>query len=698
MIFNSISLENFGIVRKFAKQFDRQILVVSGENGTGKSTFLKSIMLAVFDEYDGTLADYVNWDSDFFSVAVGFTHRGVQYESEVTYNGATDRTLRFGGTILKGEEAKKKLKEIFDVDLLKAAMLAMEQQIDIVNTKPSERRDYLKRIYDIEFKHQISVIEDEAKEHELELAKRTATQTEIQNRKYTVPKRPEYPFGEIEYELNKSNLELARKTLSDIEGRLIAYQQSRADFDKLTQQTNQLNHVIQKETNEISQLKSKLGELPEKKKSSLETLAREKERQSILNEKELADSAARFSSISDELKIIFPERLPLFDADEFTRVSQELYSKKSKLKELQNVADVCPTCGQSINTSKHIEKRKSEAEDLAKAVSELTNQFINLTATKKGREEAEARNKAKSERKAYLDSRLALEAEKQNSIQSRGKAALEKIESEIARFDSDIVSQEKYLQEILATKETSKDGLLDQLKDVQTRLDEAQKKINQLPELPLEETKRKIADLEKAVKSYDDVISRIQEIEKIERQIETQKKQDAEQLEILKDEIQVLNKFLGDTKASIKILKSEFPIYVISRLIKDIEKSMNGFLKKTYGGRYEVEVSDKKNALRILYGPKKKDVSLASGYEKQVFSSAFRLALCQALGSKSLLLDEVDSAASDKNSEVLYNVLGKLVGSGIEQMIVITHKSSTRNLLESDYNAEVITFENGVAA
>jgi chromosome segregation ATPase len=65
------------------------------------------------------------------------------------------------------------------------------------------------------------------------------------------------------------------------------------------------------------------------------------------------------------------------------------------------------------------------------------------------------------------------------------------------------------------------------------------------------------------------------------------------------------------------------------------------------------------------------------------------------MGNKSILLDEVDSAASDKNSEVLYNVLGELVGNGIEQMIVISHKPSTRSLLESDYGAEVITFENG---
>jgi DNA repair exonuclease SbcCD ATPase subunit len=697
MIFTSIALENFGIVRKFAKQFDRQILVISGENGEGKSTLLKAIMLAVFDDYGGTLADYINWDSDFFRVIVSFSHRGVQYESSVFYDGTTDRTLRFGSTVLKGEEVKKKLKEIFDIDLLKAAMLAVEQQIDVVSTKPAERRDYLKRIYDIEFRHQISVIEDEAKEHELELVKRTATQTEIQNRQYSVPERPVYPFGETEYELNKRNLELARKTLSDIENRLTAYTQAKADADKLTRQTNQLNLAVQSEANEIIYLGIKLAGLPEKKKALAEKLINEKEKQIVRNEKELADSAARSASIENERKTIFPERLPLFDSDEHTYVSQEIYAKKSKLKELQNARDVCPTCGQSVNTPEHIEKRKNEIEILTESICKLTGRFTDLSASKKNREEAESRNKIKSDRKNYLDSQLLLETEKQKSIQTAGKAEIDKIESEIVHADSNIIAEEKHLREIILTKETSKSSLLVQLQNIQSRLDEIWAIIKETPELPFEETKRKITDTETAIKSYDDAAARIHEIEKVERQIEAQKKRDAEQLEVLKDAIQVLNKLIGDAKASIKILKTEFPVYVISRVVRDIEKSMNDFLKKTYGGRYSVEVTDKKNALHIFYGPKKKDVSLASGYEKQVFSSAFRLALCRAMGNKSVLLDEVDSAASDKNSEVLYNVLGELVGNGIEQMIVISHKVSTRDLLENDYDAEVITFENGEA-
>jgi DNA repair exonuclease SbcCD ATPase subunit len=698
MMFNSVILENFGIVKSFSISFNRNIVIISGNNGSGKSTILKAIMLAVFDEYDGTLADYINWDSGSFRVIVGFSHRGVQYESTVCYDGTTDRTLCFGNEVLKGEEVKKKIKEIFDVDLLKAAMLAVEQQIDVVNTKPAERRDYLKRIYDIEFKYQISVLEAEIKEHELELAKRTATQTEIENRQYSVPETLVYPFGKIEYELSKSNLELERKTLSDIESQLRIYQQTKSNADKLIQESKRLDMQIESANKEIIHSNNLLEGLPGRKRILLEELKLRKTNQFKANDKEFADSTTRSVSLENERKSILLERLPLFNNEEYTRISQELYTKRSKLKELQNAKDVCPTCGQKISSPEHIEKRKTEIKGLINSISNLTNQFINLSASKKNREESEERNKQKTDRKVYLDNQLALEAEKQKAIQARGQSAIEKIDSETDRLDSDIASEEKYLREIISTKEKSRDNLTAQLQSIQKSLDEAQAKIKEVPDFPLETTKQKIAELENSIKSYDDIVSRNQEIEKMKRQVILQKELDVKQLEIIKDEVQVLNKLIADAKFSAKLLKTEFPIYVISRVVKDIEKSMNDFLRKTYGGRYSVEVSDKKNALRILYGPKKKDVSLASGYEKQIFSSAFRLALCHAMGNKSVLLDEVDSAASEKNSEILYNVLGGLVGNGIEQMIVISHKSSTRSLLESDYDAEVITFENGVAS
>jgi DNA repair exonuclease SbcCD ATPase subunit len=209
--------------------------------------------------------------------------------------------------------------------------------------------------------------------------------------------------------------------------------------------------------------------------------------------------------------------------------------------------------------------------------------------------------------------------------------------------------------------------------------------------------KNKILDLESQIRNYEDVESRISEIERIEKQVLVQKEKDLKQLEEVKTEIQVLNQLIGDWKLSIKLLKTDFPVYVISRVIKDIEKAMNDFLKRTYP-KYRIEVQDKKNALHIVYGPKKEDVSSASGFERQIFSLSFMYAISRAIGNRCLLLDECDSAATDKTSSQFYRVIGDSIGQGIDQIILISHKRSTRDILEFDYGAEVLIFEKGIAS
>lgn len=69
-----------------------------------------------------------------------------------------------------------------------------------------------------------------------------------------------------------------------------------------------------------------------------------------------------------------------------------------------------------------------------------------------------------------------------------------------------------------------------------------------------------------------------------------------------------------------------------------------------------------------------------------------------AIGNRCMILDEADSSATDKNSEIFYRVLGDSIGCGIEQVILVSHKQSTRDILQFDYGADVVTFDNGVAS
>jgi DNA repair exonuclease SbcCD ATPase subunit len=696
MLFNFVSIENFGIIKRFSYTFGKNIFVLSGENGHGKSTVFKAILLAVFDDYEGVLSDYVNWESGYFQVIVKFTHRGTDYESGIRYEKSSDRTLCFGDTILKGDEAKKKLKEIADVDLLKAGMLAMEQRIAIVETKPAERREYLKRIYDIEFKRQIADIENDIKASELELAKKTVLQTEAENRKYTIPEKPAYPFNETEYALIASSLETERVKLHAAEENIRVCQQARAELSDLERQSDTLCEDIQKLTVKIDGNKKRIAELPDIKKSAITSET------AVLNaaSKELdqvdADLSKKAADLNAELRGIILERLPVCNLDEFNFVSQELYAKKAKLSELQSAKDICPACGQRITSPEHIAKRKEEIALLAQSADALTERFTALANQKSRRETAEKSNLDKTNRKTALQHQISLLTEKGIGERTRIQAKIEQSKAKLDRLDAEYLAENNRLAELITADEHNKNNVSIQLDSVSGRILALREKLSETAMILPDDIKKTILKLESDIRSYDDVVSRVAEIERMEKQIALQKEQDYAQIEALKIEIQVLNQMIGDWKTGIKILKTEFPVYVIARVIKDIEKSMNAFLKQTYP-KYRVEIQDKKNALHIVYGPKKKDISSASGFERQIFSLSFMYAVNRAIGNKSFLLDECDSAATEKNSEIFYRVLGDSMKQGIDQIILISHKPSTRGILEFDYGAEVIAFENGAA-
>jgi DNA repair exonuclease SbcCD ATPase subunit len=697
MIFNSISLENFGVIKKFSKQFDKNILVLAGENGNGKSTILKAILLAVFDDYEGVLADYVNWDSSYFQVIVNFTHRGIDYESVVRYEGATDRTLRFGDKVLKGDEAKRKLKDIVDVDLLKAGMLAMEQEIAIVKTKPAERREYLKRIYDIEFKRQLADIENDIKISELELAGKTALQSEIENRKYTIPEKPEFPFDKTGYDLIKANLEIERSKLHAAEESIRIYEQTRSELSGLEDQSANLSETVKRINDKINRSQIELTELPEAKNKafSMET--------SVLNgaENELKAADDEFvnkhKALSDDLNGIVLERLPAFNLDEFNTISQELYVKKSKLTELESAKDVCPACGQSISSPEHIERRKQETLELAGQIGELTVRFEMAVNQKFKREQADKNNLEKTNRRTSLQHQLSLLEEKNKSDCFRIQSKIDSARNNMKNLDAKFAAEETRIISLIDADSDNKNNLTAQLNEVTAKIAKARDTLEGMKTIPLDSIKSRIQKFESDIRLYEDTASRIAEIERMEARIAVQKEKDAKQLEEVRSEIQVLNELIGNWKLGIKILKTEFPVYVISRVIKDIEKAMNEFLKRTYP-KYYVEVQDRKNALHIVYGPKKKDVSSASGFERQIFSLSFMYAISRATGNKCWILDEADSAATEKNSGIFYRVLGESMGQGIDQAVIVSHKPATRSILEFDYNAEVITFENGAAA
>lgn len=700
MKFNYIKLVNFGNIKHFEKTFNQPLLILSGDNGNGKSTVIKAIRLAVFDSYDGVLQDYVNWNAKEFYVEVGFNHKSVDYKTTVRYDGSTERSLEFNSETYSGDEAKRKLKEILDPSLLKAAMLSLEQETDVVKAKPAERRDHLKKIYNLDFKQTLANIDTEIKEHSLEVAKLTASVEGLEHKTYLEPTKPEKPFSEnekVEYETKlKTSQEKLMKTKQLAEDAKANQEQ----YQKLlTEQTSALSKKTS-EQQALEQQKMRLSSLPDeeqKEKSALELQLKD-----CIQDKERIEGelSTKIKELESELSIKKSslKRIGIFDQESYTNLKAEITSLENKLSDLRNATDICPTCGQPINSPEHIAKRDEEIKTLSSTLETKRAEFEQKSALKKVYDDALAFNQKTKDECTNLEKQIAsLTSEKEKAL-LENSANQKSTESAISVLSEKYATQRVHVQEMISSIEKNISQLEENEVKLNASIEELKSKIVNV------DYSNEIANLENEVRSYEgklqlyaDYESQITFYKDTLAKVEEQKKEDAKLLDKTKLSLQEEAAAVKDREVEAKLLKTDFPVYVISRVVKDLEHRMNEFLKKTYGGRYTIKMKDKGNALHIVYGPKDQDVALSSGYERSLFNLAFKISISKAIGNKCLVLDEADSAASPRNAKLFYQVLAQTVGQYFDQIILVSHKDEVKEMLENEYKAEVLTFVSGVA-
>ena len=700
MKFNYIKLVNFGNIKHFEKTFNQPLLILSGDNGNGKSTVIKAIRLAVFDSYDGVLQDYVNWSSKEFYVEVGFNHKSVDYKTTVRYDGSTERSLEFNSETYSGDEAKRKLKEILDPSLLKAAMLSLEQETDVVKAKPAERRDHLKKIYNLDFKQTLADIDTEIKEHSLEVAKLTASVEGLEHKTYLEPTKPEKPFSENEKVEYETKLKTSQEKLIKTKQLAEDAKANREQYQKLlTEQTSALSKKTS-EQQALEQQKARLSSLPDeeqKEKSALELQLKD-----CIQDKEQIEGelSVKIKELESELSIKKSslKRIGIFDQESYTNLKAEITSLENKLSDLRNATDICPTCGQPINSPEHIAKRDEEIKALSSTLETKRAEFEQKSALKKVYDDALAFNQKTKDECTNLEKQIAsLTSEKEKAL-LENSANQKSTESAISVLSEKYATQRVHVQEMISSIEKNISQLEENEVKLNASIEELKSKIVNV------DYSNEIANLENDVHSYEgklqlyaDYESQITFYKDTLAKVEEQKKEDAKLLDKTKLSLQEEAAAVKDREVEAKLLKTDFPVYVISRVVKDLEHRMNEFLKKTYGGRYTIKMKDKGNALHIVYGPKDQDVALSSGYERSLFNLAFKISISKAIGNKCLVLDEADSAASPRNAKLFYQVLAQTVGQYFDQIILVSHKDEVKEMLENEYKAEVLTFVSGVA-
>lgn len=248
----SIELINFGVHSNLRIELSNDTTLISGNNGTGKSTIIRAIGIALFDYKTTTIKDLITRGSEFAEITIEFEYSnhtcsiyrriGTEQKTALMVDGILTEMYRDSYAKISNLFGIKDLPKFFNELLyIRSSYLTY-----LFLLEKSKRKLILENILDIE-KYNISFkIRELSKEIEAELLKK---------KEFASPEKIE--------ELGTSIFNLE----NEIENYKKVALKLKENRDKVYNALNTLTPVLDKMKQEINSLISEIGKLYSKKKS-----------------------------------------------------------------------------------------------------------------------------------------------------------------------------------------------------------------------------------------------------------------------------------------------------------------------------------------------------------------------------------------------------------------------------------------------
>jgi len=663
MFISKLYLNNFKSIENEIFETWQRINGIIGKSGSSKTTILDAIQVILFGKPTKgiKLADLIGDSDSKFKIDCEFSHQEICYTFEMTYEKNTEKYLKFEfegeQKILKNSQVDDYMNQLFDPTLtLNSAFSLQDLTAQILEQDPAERLDHLKKI----------LLDKDV------LDKKEAELNEI---------------------ISNNNAEVIKQEseLNLLKNKTFNYEIEAKIEDNRDQLKNEI--VILKEND--NKQKFKLNYYNNKKlEYDNEYKKYQAEYQDYLNK--LNDIEIVFNS---DLKKYNDYKTKQDKYDDYLKDTEEYNNKKL---ELQNKIDSNP-----ITRLPSCEYDNSNVEKIQDKINDLL--------VKKKQEE-------KNIKHIQLGKCPECGADKSNGDTSVHLTEIENIDNEVKSLElektkiNNIITEhndncnkinvqnkltENYELELTKLKEPLK------VEKPETVITEPIKVNYNYPVKPLfnkiEPEKiveinyqQKIFDKEKIILDLDYQIKANETVKENNNKIKLEEEKNSNLITELESEIEKLKVYADDLKSALKIVRKELPVYIINKGITHIKHQTNKFFKESYDKYFiDIKANEKGEGIDILFnnGICDRNVKLASGAEKQIIATAFRVALCSLQDGGFFIADEIDSDADTEKSEKLLEALCN--HPDFEQIIIISHNEQSKALLSNFSDSNIFEMEDG---
>ncbi len=634
-----IQLENFMSIESLEMTFDaNEVIIISGDNGSGKSALISAIALALISYRKGeSYKDFIRTGSDNAKVLLHALYKGEPITFDITlknvkYGTPLTRKITYQGTTYVNSDGLTLLKS-FDTEYLEHVMFLFQGDNSIVDLKPGERAKLLKKLFHFEFDAQVQDLNTRL---DSESSLYAATSIRLEEASKQLFK----PLDLLDPDDHDYATELAIVT------------------DKISKSIRIDEAAIYQLADDAKAVEAKVQRYELLKARTVESISRRNS--AIRGFKNVAAPQKDPPWTSKERFAAFEElQAAQKEANETSTRRALLGAELATLQEQLKVAStgVCHACGQTVDSV--------IASRLEYSIRELEGQL--------GVAIVDSSRQLKLQKKVdQIDAAL---GDYEASI--REYAFLkEKIDQTKIELESDIAALNQHEEELEAAKQ--------QLSLLNTQLVDSQETLEEAKEL--KRLHARANELQLAIDQQKRIITINEERSLRNKEIAKAEAAHIKTIQELAGSLATIANNIETLKKAISIFEIEFPNFIILQTCSHIEAHINEFIQRIFP-YMKVRLSQNRGGVDFYYTASSSEddwlsVKMASGAQAAILSLAWRVAIAKLYGITTLLLDEVDAESTDENSKLIYEFICSLDGL-FNQIILISHRKDALRTVAS---------------